>query len=83
MAQTHVTYSGTLRKCDLEGMSWFLSDHLHEAAHACYQAGKRHWLHLRLMEKDLYLKFPPQKDLLYFGCLLPKVSTLTIFAFKT
>ena len=52
-----------LRKCGLEGMSWFLLNLLYKPSPCMLQVGKGHWQHLWLMEEVLYLKFSTQRAL--------------------
>ena len=71
-AQAYVKYWGTLRKCDLEGMRWFLSNLLHEPTHACYQVARDTSSTLGSWRRSWTWNFPPQKSYYTLAICDPK-----------
>ena len=67
MAQAHATYLRNLRECDLEGMSWFVSDLLHES-NPCVLPSRQGTLIAPLAHGgDFVLEISTLKELLCFG----------------
>ena len=67
MAQAHATYLRNLRECDLEGMSWFVLDLLHES-NPCVLPSRQGMLIAPLAHGgDFVLEISTLKELLCFG----------------
>ena len=68
-----------LRKCGLEGMSWFLSDFLHEPNPCVLPSGLGILVAPQAHGSGLVSKISTPKQFLCSGWLWPKVSALTHF----
>ena len=77
MAQAHATYWGKLRKCGLEGMGQFPLGLLYEPNTCVLPSGQGTLVAPQAHGGSLVPKIFIPKELLYFGRLWPKVSTLT------
>ena len=62
MTQAHATYWGNWRSVVWRVWVSFFRTFYMSQAHVCYQVGKGHWKHLRLMEEVLYQKFLSQNS---------------------
>ena len=82
MAQAHATYLRNLRECDLEGMSWFVSDLLHES-NPCVLPSRQGTLIAPLAHGgDFVLEISTLKELLCFGWLWYNFFALPFFDLK-
>ena len=83
MAQAHATHEGNWESVVWRVWVGSFQIFCMSPTYACYQVGKRHWWHLRLMEEVLYPKFPHQKSFYALGDCAPNFQPSSIFHTKT
>ena len=79
MAQAYVNILAKLRECNLEGMSWFLSDLLHKPNPSVLSSRQGMLIAPQAHGGGLIPKISTLKEVLYSCYLWPKVFALTHF----